>query len=368
MLGMFYSLQILNSLTNTHSPRHIPHGFYEHEMRAYFSQFGTITRVRLSRNRKTGRSKHYAFIEFESAEVAKIVADTMDKYLLFGHILKCKFAAPETLHPEVWKGANKRFKTVPWNKIEGRKLELPMGREGWEKRTEREKKRREKKNEKTKEIGYEYDGAQLKSVDEVPVRDTPKEIESEQTAAEKVIEEKKIIVVDKGEREGNLEISGETRRTTRAKRSDKQEAEETVGDVTAPKAKKAKKLKKLKATEQDQESPAIQNPVELVRASEAQSSDALKKGKDAIRQGAASAAGETGKTTVAVQEQAMPKLKKKKRARESVGDDSASLAAKLKDTAGAAVADGSHKMEKSIQDEAADESKPKKAKRSKKAK
>lgn len=334
-------------------------------MRAYFSQFGTITRVRLSRNRKTGRSKHYAFIEFESTEVAKIVADTMDKYLLFGHILKCKFAAPEKLHPEVWKGANKRFKTVPWNKIEGRKLELPMGREGWEKRTEREKKRRERKNEKTREIGYEYDGAQLKSVDEVPVREAPKEIEAEQTAAEKIIEEEKTIVVDKGEQEGTIVISEETRRTTRAKRSDKQEAKETVGEATAPKAKKAKKLKKAKATEQDQEPPAIQNAVELVRESEVQSSDAVEKVKDAVHEWAASAPSETGKTTVAVQEQAVPKLKKAKRARESVGDDSASLATKLKDTA---VADGSRKMEKSIQDVAADESKPKKAKRSKKAK
>ncbi len=31
----------------------IPHGFYENEMRQYFSQFGTISKLRLSRNRKT---------------------------------------------------------------------------------------------------------------------------------------------------------------------------------------------------------------------------------------------------------------------------------------------------------------------------
>lgn len=338
-------------------------------MRAYFSQFGTITRIRLSRNRKTGRSKHYAFIEFESAEVAKIVADTMDKYLLFGHILKCKFAAPEKLHSEVWKGSNKRFKTVPWNKIEGRKLELPMGREGWEKRTEREKKRREGKSEKTKEIGYEYNGAQLKSVDEVAVREAPKEIEVEQATAEQIIEEEKSLIVEKGEQEGTIVISEETR-TTRRRRSDKQDAKETVSDATAAEAKKVKKLKKAKATELelDQESPAIQNAVGLVRLSEAQSSDTVEKGKDAIHLWAASAPGEVGKTTAAVQEQVVPTLKKARRVRESLGDDSACSATKLKDNAGATVADGSHKMEESIQDAVADESKPKKAKRSKKAK
>ncbi len=67
----------------------IPHGFYEDQMRGYFSQFGEITRLRLSRNKKTGKSKHYAFIEFKHVEVAQVVVDTMDNYLLLGHILKC---------------------------------------------------------------------------------------------------------------------------------------------------------------------------------------------------------------------------------------------------------------------------------------
>lgn len=31
---------------------HIPHGFYEDEIRGFFSQFGTINKVRLSRSKK----------------------------------------------------------------------------------------------------------------------------------------------------------------------------------------------------------------------------------------------------------------------------------------------------------------------------
>ena len=38
-------------------------------MKGFFSQFGTITRLRLARSKRTGNSKHYAFIEFETAEV-----------------------------------------------------------------------------------------------------------------------------------------------------------------------------------------------------------------------------------------------------------------------------------------------------------
>nr|KYP31432.1 putative RNA-binding protein C1827.05c family [Cajanus cajan] len=46
----------------------IPHGFYEKEMEGYFGQFGTIKRLRISRNKRTGKSRHFGFIEFESPE------------------------------------------------------------------------------------------------------------------------------------------------------------------------------------------------------------------------------------------------------------------------------------------------------------
>jgi nucleolar protein 15 len=144
----------------------IPHGFHENEMRQYFSQFGTITNLRLSRNRKTGASKHFAFVEFESDEVAKIVAQTMDNYLMFGHILKCKYAPTESLHPDVWKGANKRFKKVPFNKIEKRKLEEPKTKDKWTGKIAREQGKRVAKAEKMKGMGYEYDLPKIQTVDE----------------------------------------------------------------------------------------------------------------------------------------------------------------------------------------------------------
>ncbi|KAF8199520.1 hypothetical protein BJ912DRAFT_921932 [Pholiota molesta] len=58
--------------------------FLRRSIKAYFSQFGTVTRLRVSRNKKncikTGKSKHYGFIEFDSSAVAQIVAETMDNY------------------------------------------------------------------------------------------------------------------------------------------------------------------------------------------------------------------------------------------------------------------------------------------------
>lgn len=145
----------------------IPHGFYEQEMKQYFGQFGDISNLRVSRNRKTGRAKHFAFIEFKSADVAEIVAKTMDSYLLFGHILKCKVVAPEQVHPKLWEGANRRFKKVPWNKMEGRKLKMGMTAEAWDRRVQREEERRAKKEEALKSMGYEFQAPKLKSAKEI---------------------------------------------------------------------------------------------------------------------------------------------------------------------------------------------------------
>lgn len=141
----------------------IPHGFYEHEMREYFKQFGNILKLRLSRNVKTGASKHYAFLQFESATVADIVAKTMDNYLLFGHLLKVKVVPDERVPADLFKGANKRFKKVPWNAMEGRKLKQGATEAVWDKRVEAEEKKRGKKAEKLKAIGYEFDAPKLKT-------------------------------------------------------------------------------------------------------------------------------------------------------------------------------------------------------------
>ncbi|XP_048006860.1 MKI67 FHA domain-interacting nucleolar phosphoprotein-like [Leguminivora glycinivorella] len=67
---------------------HIPHGFYEHEMTQYFKQFGMVTKVRVIRSPRTGRSKGYAFVEFREPAVAEIVAETMNNYLMGKRLIK----------------------------------------------------------------------------------------------------------------------------------------------------------------------------------------------------------------------------------------------------------------------------------------
>ena len=224
-------------------------------MRAYFSQFGHISRLRLSRNRTTGNSKHYAFIEFSSSAVAKIVADTMDNYLMFGHILKCKVVPPSEVHENLWKGANKRFKKVPWSKIEGKKLERKVGREEWGKRVAGERKKREKKSTQLKSIGYEFEPPKLKGPEDIPIREGEKAIEGPSSAAAAAAaegatttEEKTIVTTDGGD--GTMLISEEVK-TTKVKKSGggkrkaaEEEKPEAAGGPLAEVVKKAKKAKK----------------------------------------------------------------------------------------------------------------------------
>jgi len=83
---------------------HIPHGFYEKQMREFFSQFGSVTNLRLGRSRNTGRSRGYAFVEFKFHEVATIVSESMNNYLMFDKILKCSVVPQEKVSQAMFAG------------------------------------------------------------------------------------------------------------------------------------------------------------------------------------------------------------------------------------------------------------------------
>lgn len=75
--------------------KNLPHGFFEEQLQAYFSQYGVVTRLRLARSERTGNSKSYAFIEFKYPEVAQVAAESMNNYLMFRHLIKTVYIPPE---------------------------------------------------------------------------------------------------------------------------------------------------------------------------------------------------------------------------------------------------------------------------------
>lgn len=79
---------------------HLPFGFYHEALTEYFSQFGNVTNVKVPRSQKTGGYKGYAFVEFESPEVAKIAAEATDNYIIDRKVLRASYIPPEDqLHP-----------------------------------------------------------------------------------------------------------------------------------------------------------------------------------------------------------------------------------------------------------------------------
>lgn len=85
--------------------KNLPHGFFEEQLRNYFSQFGAVTRLRLGRSPKTLNSRGYAFVEFRYPEVAEIAAQTMNNYIMFHRIVKAKFIPPNEIHHDYFRSS-----------------------------------------------------------------------------------------------------------------------------------------------------------------------------------------------------------------------------------------------------------------------
>ena len=136
---------------------HLPHGFYESELRSFFSQFGNVTNVKVSRSKKTARSKGYAFIEFESEAVAEIVCRTINGYMMFGQVLKCDVVKKKDIHPDLFKGCDKKFRAIPWQKIAAEMHDKKLSHSEAATRHKRLMRAETKRRKKIADAGISYD-------------------------------------------------------------------------------------------------------------------------------------------------------------------------------------------------------------------
>lgn len=102
--------------------------------------------------------------------VANIVAETMDNYLLLGHILRCKVLPSEEAHPDLWVGANRKYRAVPSVRLERARLEKPRTKDEQEKAERRLTKRQASKKAKLAELGIDYDLEPVSFVRPPPLR------------------------------------------------------------------------------------------------------------------------------------------------------------------------------------------------------
>ena len=105
------------------------------------------------------RSKGYAFIEFEDSDVAKIVADTMNGYILFDHRLVCHILPAEKIHAKLFVGAGKAFRPIPWRLIAKNRHNAVKSQEQQQKLVSKLLKKEQEKRKRLEAKGIDYEFA-----------------------------------------------------------------------------------------------------------------------------------------------------------------------------------------------------------------
>lgn len=136
---------------------HLPRALGEKDLKSYFQQFGTVTRLRLAKSKKTGGSKGYAFLEYECDEVAKIVAETMNNYLMRERLIKCQMLTPEQVHKLTFKGWTRKFKPPTFPAVA--RYNAPRSAEQVAKMTKKLVQKENKLRKRLAAAGVDYDFA-----------------------------------------------------------------------------------------------------------------------------------------------------------------------------------------------------------------
>ncbi|KAJ9048823.1 hypothetical protein DSO57_1030783 [Entomophthora muscae] len=144
----------------------LPSGFEESELKVFFEQFGKINRLRVSRSKKNGASRHYAFIEFAHRKVAEIAAETMNNYLISNRLLKCQFVPENKVHP----GMVSKYKPPSISAVdkERAKLSLPKTAKQLKRINVRRVKSQDKLQAKLNALGIEYKFPEFSAVKSIP--------------------------------------------------------------------------------------------------------------------------------------------------------------------------------------------------------
>jgi nucleolar protein 15 len=143
----------------------LPKDFYEPDLHKFFSQFGDITRLRLSRSKNNAHSKGYAYIEFELREVAEIVAKEMNNYFIQSQQIKVDFMPKEKVPDGLFKFCKTHMKDT--TKLRRDKKIADHNKPATEEPTSRQKRRQEDSLKRTKSriqaLGIDYSFGDLSS-------------------------------------------------------------------------------------------------------------------------------------------------------------------------------------------------------------
>ena len=141
-----------------------------------------MSKLRVSRSKKTARSKGYAFLEFESKAVAEIAVKTMDGYMMFGKKVQCHLV--DTPHKDTFKHANRDWNFVPNQLIFRNKMNAMKSDEQKAERVKGLLEKEKEKRTRLRELGidYEFSGYQALVDAKLKTKAAPKKTEAPKKA------------------------------------------------------------------------------------------------------------------------------------------------------------------------------------------
>jgi nucleolar protein 15 len=213
----------------------LPYGFFEDQLKSFFSQFGVVRKLRLSRNKKTGKSRHFAFMEFDNKEVAAIVADTMDGYMMFNRTMQCKYIPPQHVHPDTFRNHHKSFKVIPWNRIERLKHNAERTDKQIDTLQSRLKSGEKKRRARLAALGYDYDFSGFEGKAMITEQPKKKAVKKSKTAAVEEVAEVKPTKKAKAA----VEVVAEAKPVKKARKAAAIEEEEVAEAKPSKKTRKA---------------------------------------------------------------------------------------------------------------------------------
>eukprot|EP01080_Neovahlkampfia_damariscottae_P001018 gene1018-9923_t len=108
--------------------RHLPIGFFEEQIKEFFSQFCEVIQVRVVRSIKTGKSRGVAFAQVADMETAKVICEEMDYYYLGRKTLRVEISKlePEQVFLSYYKNMMAIRNSKSNKKEQNAKMEIKM--------------------------------------------------------------------------------------------------------------------------------------------------------------------------------------------------------------------------------------------------
>jgi nucleolar protein 15 len=232
---------------------HLPVGFEEREITVFLNQFGNVIRCRVSRSKKTGRSRGYAFVEFVDHDVAKVVAETMSGYFLLEKRLVCHILPQDQVHELMFAKAKRIATKADIHKKARLEVNKQRSTDALKGITAKLVKREEMKRKKLAALGIDYDfpgyaaGVGAKSADDAGPSSKRRRTTSADDNDEEVASEKKAPKSSKKKKKAKVESEKENVTNTSKEGEDKstEELEETeVVPTTIRRSTRTKMAKK----------------------------------------------------------------------------------------------------------------------------